>query len=122
MLESWENRLRKRLYPTDHEAQEEDPCKNLIAAVVERALLDLNKLASDVSAVQQESAFDWLFIAENTNLFSLAWCCEQLGWCSPRDVRLAAERENQTVVWALMREWGAQQAAVPLPQDPMEHA
>ena len=121
MFDSWENRLKKRLYPAENEEQVDDPSRNLIAAVIERALQDLEpKLVGGVTVLEREQAFDWLYVAENDNAWSLAWCCEQLGWCSPRDVRFYGEKINQTYVWDMLRKWGGEQAGMVLPSEPMK--
>jgi hypothetical protein len=52
------------------------PERNLISAVVERAILDSGSKEVRISA----EARIWLFESRQIHAFSFRWCCTEMGW------------------------------------------
>ena len=88
----------KHLHPEDLDPSPESQDKNLVAAVVQRAIEDLED--GDGDPVVQQDAFWWLFVDEGERVMSLAWCCEVLD-VTRREVRLRAEALYPRVCWRL---------------------
>lgn len=78
------------------------PERNLVAAVLNRAIEDVINPTWSQTYSERERAILWLLEPGN-QLFEFTWCCDELGLCPDTVIRVVVEHKRDGKLWNACR-------------------